>query len=113
MRNSLLLSIVVLCGAAHAAPTISADDANKAQDLAKTAGCLACHSVAEKIVGPAYSKVAEKYAKDPDAVETLVHSVQYGSKGKWGRIPMPAHADLSKDNLNLLVRWVLSIEKPQ
>ena len=113
MRNFYLLSLMALSGAVHAALPVSAADASKAQDLAKTTGCLACHSLTEKIVGPAYSKVAEKYAQDPDAVETLAHSVQYGSKGKWGRIPMPAHADLNADNLHLLVRWVLSIEKPQ
>ena len=113
MRKFILLSFVALCGATHAAQPMSADDASKAQELAKASGCLACHSLTEKIVGPAYFKVAEKYAQEPDAVETLVHSVQYGSKGKWGRIPMPAHADLAADDLQLLVRWVLSIEKPQ
>jgi cytochrome c len=103
MRNLLLLSLLALSGAVHAALPIDAADGAKAQELAKASGCLSCHSLTEKIVGPAYSKVAEKYEHESDAVDTLMHSVQYGSKGKWGRIPMPPHMDMP----------VLSIEKPQ
>lgn len=79
-----------------------------APQLAKDSGCLSCHSLTEKIVGPAYASVAEKYKADADAASSLVQSIQYGSKGKWGRIPMPAHPSLSADDLKLLARWVLS-----
>ena len=46
-----------------------------------------------------------------DAVAGLVQSIQYGSKGKWGRIPMPAHAQLSADELKMLANWVMTIKK--
>jgi cytochrome c len=108
MRTFLSISLLLLSGMAQAAE-LSSEELGKAQALAKDTGCLSCHSLTEKIVGPAYAKVADKYKDQADAAAGLVQSIQYGSKGKWGRIPMPAHSQLSPEELNLLARWVLTI----
>lgn len=101
----------MVLGAAHAAQPLSQADAKSAMELAKSSGCFSCHSASEKVVGPSYASVAAKYSGDKDAVASLVQSIQYGSKGKWGRIPMPAHAALSKDDLSLLSHWILTLDK--
>lgn len=103
MRTYILLLAGLSAAAAHASTDLSA-----APELAKSNGCYSCHSVAEKIVGPAFSSVAEKYSGDSDAVATLAQSIQLGSKGKWGRAAMPAHSSLSAQDLKLLAGWVLS-----
>lgn len=82
--------------------------ASDGDTLLKDNGCLSCHAKAEKIVGPSYLSVAEKYKGDKDAVATLVQSIQNGSKGKWGRIPMPPHSSMSQDDLKMLARHVLA-----
>jgi len=107
--RKLLIPLLLLCGLSQAAE-LSPAEQTSAPLLAKETGCLNCHALNEKIVGPAYAKVAEKYKDQADAPASLVQSIQYGSKGKWGRIPMPAHASLSADELNLLARWVLTIQ---
>jgi cytochrome c len=106
----LPISLLLLSGLAQAADMTAAEQAS-AKELAQASGCLSCHSLTEKIVGPAYAKVAEKYQADADAVSTLTQSIQYGSKGKWGRIPMPAHASLSTDDIKTLATWVLTVKK--
>lgn len=78
--------------------------------LLKDSGCLSCHAKAEKVVGPAFLSVADKYRSDKDAVATLVQSIQNGSKGKWGRMPMPPHASISQDDLKTLARHVLAMK---
>ena len=104
MRNVFFtLASLWAATAAHASNDLAA-----AADIAKANGCYSCHSAAEKIVGPSFSSVAEKYAGDKDAVATLAQSIQMGSKGKWGRAAMPAHSSLSAQDLKLLARWVLS-----
>lgn len=110
MKKTLLALALLGCAAAQAAGISDAEKAT-ASELAKNNGCLSCHALHEKIVGPAYASVAEKYKGQDDAVASLVQSVQYGSKGKWGRIPMPPHPSLSQDDMKLLVRWVLSTPK--
>jgi cytochrome c len=106
----LPLSLLLLAGLAQAAELTAADQAS-AKELAQASGCLSCHSLTEKIVGPAYASVAEKYKADADAASSLAQSIQYGSKGKWGRIPMPAHASLSTDDIKTLATWVLTVQK--
>ena len=105
MRTFLpLLTSVLLftTGAAHAL------DEAAAMELAKANGCLSCHAAKEKIVGPAYSAIAEKYKDDKDAVASLVQSIQRGSKGKWGRTPMPAHDTMNQADLKTLAEWVMN-----
>ena len=102
------LFVMVMVAASAVAPAAWAADAAAAQELAKANGCLSCHATTEKVVGPAYVKVAEKYAGESDAVASIAQSIQYGSKGKWGRIPMPAHPSLSADDLKTLAEWILA-----
>jgi len=96
---------------AWAAPAMSASESAAALDKAKSNGCLSCHAVDEKIVGPAYSKVAAKYSDDNDAAASLAQSIRNGSQGKWGRIAMPSHGNMSQEDINLLARWVLTLQK--
>ena len=97
-----------------AAMTLAAGIAQAATDAASYPalmqgnGCTSCHSISEKIVGPAFQSVAQKYAGDKDAVASLMQSIQNGSRGKWGRIPMPPHANLSQAELKELASWVMS-----
>ncbi|HEX7645062.1 MAG TPA: c-type cytochrome [Burkholderiaceae bacterium] len=79
-----------------------------AADLAKAKGCLACHSVDAKIVGPAYKDVAKKYAGQKDAENQLVQKVLKGTSGTWGQVPMPPNAGVTEAEAHTLVKWVLS-----
>ena len=108
--RKLFIPLLLLSGLSQAAE-LSAADSAAAQQLAKDSGCLTCHSLTEKIVGPAYASVAEKYKADADAPAALAQSIQYGSKGKWGRIPMPPHASLNPEDIKTLATWVMTVKK--
>ncbi|WP_420475881.1 c-type cytochrome [Noviherbaspirillum sp. ST9] len=77
-------------------------------DLAKAKNCMACHAVANKVVGPAFKDVAAKYAGQKDAEDKLVQKVLKGSSGVWGAVPMPANAQVNEAEAHTLVKWVLS-----
>ena len=84
-----------------------ADDAGKA--LAQKSGCLACHSVDTKVVGPAFKDVSAKY-KGKGAEAKLVEKVKKGGSGVWGPIPMPANSPQVKDDdIKTIVSWVLTL----
>jgi len=80
-------------------------------DLLKASGCMTCHAVDEKVVGPSFQAIAAKYAGQSDAVDSLVQSVRNGSRGKWGRVPMPPHSSLSADDLKTMAAWTMK-QKP-
>jgi cytochrome c len=77
-------------------------------DLAKAKNCLACHAVANKVVGPAFKDVAAKYAGQKDAEDKLTQKVLKGGSGVWGAVPMPANAQVNEAEARTLVKWVLS-----
>jgi cytochrome c len=74
----------------------------------KKTDCFTCHSVAKKVIGPAYKDVAKKYKGDPAAEAKLVLKVKNGGSGVWGAIPMAAHPNISDADLHAMVRWVLA-----
>ena len=71
--------------------------------------CKSCHKEAEKSVGPAYTAVAQKYQKDPNAMEYLTQKIIKGGSGVWGEVAMPAHPALSSSDASQIVTWVLSL----
>lgn len=76
--------------------------------LATAKNCMACHAVANKLVGPSYKDVAAKYAGQADAADKLAVKVMKGGSGVWGVIPMPANPQVSAAEAKTLVAWVLS-----
>ena len=82
--------------------------ANPAMELATKNGCMACHGVNNKIVGPGYNEVLARYKDQPDAEDRLVAKVKAGGQGVWGSIPMPPNGHLKDEDLKTLVKWILS-----
>ena len=77
-------------------------------DLAKAKNCMACHAVANKVLGPAYKDVAAKYTGQKDAEDKLVGKVLKGGSGAWGAIPMPANPQVSEAEARTLVKWIMA-----
>jgi cytochrome c len=96
---STALTALLMTGTAHASTP---------EEVARASGCLSCHSPQEKIVGPAFKSIAEKYRGQPDMVNTLAQVVRNGSRGTWGRIPMPPHPSLEEKDIKQIVTWILT-----
>lgn len=90
------LAVVVVAFAVAGAGSASAQEA-----LAQKSGCLTCHAVDSKKVGPAFKEVAAKFKGQADAEAKLVAQLKSG-KGH------PA-VKTSDDETKALVKWVLSM----
>jgi len=85
-------------------------------ELAKKSGCLACHSVEKKVVGPAWQDVADKYKGDAAARDALIAKIKKGGKGNWtevtGGVPMPPYSPRVADaDIETMVDFVLGLAK--
>ena len=96
------LAAAVAAGALLAVPA-QADEA-----LAKKHGCLACHTVDKKSVGPSYKEIAQKY-KGQNVAAKLEEKVKKGGQGVWGQIPMPPNATVPDADVKKLVAWILAM----
>ncbi len=77
-----------------------AANAQSGTDLAKSKGCLGCHEVDKKKVGPAFKDVAAKYKGNKDAETMLIAKLKDGK----GHMMIAA----SDAELKMLVEWVRS-----
>lgn len=83
-------------------------------NLARQNGCLVCHKIEAKLVGPAWQDVSNRYKGDPDAKARLIAKVKTGGKGNWtketGGIAMPPYSPrVSDEHIEKLVTFVLSL----
>ncbi len=92
------------------AGTAFAQSADAALELAKKNGCLACHSLDSKMVGPSWKDVGRKYAGDAGAEAKLVAKVRKGGKGVWGEVPMPPNVTVKEADVRTLVQYVLTLK---
>ena len=108
------MKIIVTVLAAAAAATLAAGahaaDAKAGEALATASGCLACHTMDRKLVGPGFKEIADRYRKDKGAEANLVEKVKAGGKGVWGDIPMPPNGHVKDADIKTLVQWILSIK---
>lgn len=77
--------------------------------LARENGCLVCHAVEKKVIGPAFRDVAARYAGQPGAAERLAETVLKGGVGQWGRQPMPPNGGVSAEDALQLTTWLLTM----
>lgn len=82
----------------------------KGEMLISKSDCFACHKLQEKLLGPSYKEVANKYEKTRANIDYLAGKIKNGGSGVWGAIPMAPHPALSDDDVKAMVHYVLSIK---
>lgn len=90
--------------------TAMSPEAEKGLELIAGNDCLGCHKVEDRVNGPAYREVANKYAGQPGIEDTLAQHIIKGHVGNWGEIPMTPHPNLSLDDARLMVKYILSLK---
>jgi len=129
MKKFFLLPVLILAFACNS----SSDSSKKATDTATTAktndlsnnpdyqkglelvsknDCFTCHQIDDKLNGPPYRQVANKYASYPDTIVThLAKKVISGGNGVWGEVMMTPHPSLSEADAEAIVKYILLLKK--
>ena len=120
-----VLFFVIACGGGSSSKTeepkkeeAKTDDVSKNPDYQKGLelvaknDCFTCHQIDDKLNGPPYREVANKYAGMPDTIVThLAHKVISGGNGVWGEIMMTPHPALSEADAEAIVKYILLLKK--
>jgi cytochrome c len=93
---------------AATAPAAAAGKDGKA--LIAGSDCLTCHKEDAKLIGPAYKEVAKKYESNDKNVKMLAEKILKGGQGVWGEIPMAGHPNLSAEDAEAMVKYILSLK---
>jgi cytochrome c len=73
----------------------------------RTSNCFNCHSFNSKSIGPSFADITKKYkpvAADMALVGKRIHE---GSSGVWGEVKMPSHPELSNEQIQNIVKWIM------
>ncbi len=79
-------------------------------ELVGKSDCLTCHKVSATSTGPSYKAVAEKYTATPENIDMLAQKIIAGGVGNWGQVPMSAHPDMSKEDAQKMVKYILLLK---
>lgn len=71
--------------------------------------CKACHTMDKKSIGPSYVDVAQRYKGQSNAMPMLTKKIIAGGGGNWGESLMSAHPQLSTQDVNEIVTYILSL----
>lgn len=104
---SMNVKTVAICTVLGIA-VIGSGAAHAGAELAQKKGCLACHKVDMKIVGPSFKDIAAKYKGEDGAQAMLATKIREGGSGNWGQVPMPANPAVTEDEASALAEWVLA-----
>jgi cytochrome c len=129
MKQNLLLVIIVAilaaCGGSDSGSKKETDkkettvsdisdnpDYKAGLALISKSDCLTCHKIDEKLTGPPYRDVANKYASYPDTIVAhLAGKIIKGGNGIWGEVMMLPHAAISQADAEAMVRYILLLKK--
>jgi cytochrome c len=95
--KSIVLVAVVAAGLAVAGAANAAGEA----ELAQKSGCMTCHSVDAKKMGPSFKDIAAKYKGKADAEAKIVAALDSGQGHQ--------KAKSSSDENKTLVKWILAM----
>lgn len=95
--------------AAASAPGVAlgAEPAMDSAALSKARNCMACHAVEQKVVGPSYREIAQRYLGQ-GAEARMANAILKGGAGAWSAVPMPANLQVSAAEAAQLAAWILS-----
>ncbi len=88
----------------------STADIAQGKQLISKSDCLSCHQLKVKVVGPAYSEVAQKYPATEENITMLSNKIINGGSGNWGQIPMVPHPAIAVADAAKMVKYILSLK---
>ncbi len=73
--------------------------------------CKSCHKTNEKVIGPSFTDVANKYKSNRATYRQLTEKITNGGTGVWGDVTMPAHPSLKPEDAKQILDWIFSLKK--
>ncbi|MFZ5550716.1 MAG: c-type cytochrome [Pseudomonadota bacterium] len=92
--------------AAAAAPVAASPKPSAALSLIKSKGCVACHGMETRLVGPGFKEIAARHGSRDGGAAYLAGRMRAGSTGAWGAIPMPPQAVTEAEAADI-AQWLM------
>ena len=82
-------------------------DMDLGERITRKHGCLSCHGIDQKKMGPSFYAIAARYKVDEVQVR---ESIRLGSQEKWPEsrhAKMPPFKQLTNEELDIVTQWIM------
>lgn len=73
----------------------------------RTSNCFNCHGFDTKVIGPSFNDIYKRYKPTASNIALLEKRIREGSSGIWGKITMPTHPELTGEQIQNMVLWIM------
>lgn len=87
----------------------SAESSLSGDQIIESLDCSGCHAVNERMIGPSYQEIADKYSEKD--IDLLASKIIEGGSGVWGGVPMSPHPQVAKEEAKKMVEYILTLKK--
>lgn len=81
--------------------------------LMSTSNCLTCHKAKDKLIGPSFEEIANRYSPTLANKKYLTKQIKQGSKDVWSEIIMPAQPELPEEAISKIIDWIFDNSQDQ
>ncbi len=85
-------------------------DIRRGEVLIAYSDCYECHTRDHRSKGPAFRDIARRYPINSGYIKLLSLRVIQGGSGAWGNSVMLPHPQLSSEDAETMVKFILSLE---
>jgi cytochrome c len=103
--NEIFLEVKYVSDLKNASNLSTADA--KGLSSMKKSNCFNCHAFNGKLIAPSFFEIATRYTPTSATIDLLSKRILEGSGGVWGTARMPTHEDLTAQEAQEIVRWIL------
>ncbi len=103
--NEVFLEVRYLPDVSNVSTTATPDPNGLA--TMKKSNCFNCHAFNGKLIAPSFYEITKRYPSTEANIRLLSKRIREGSGGIWGTASMPSHTELSNQQAQEIVNWIL------
>jgi cytochrome c551/c552 len=111
-KYALLCGVLLMSGCGEKNATSTSEKPLTAAEIIEKSACLGCHHEGNTMNVPTWLDVARKYKASKEGAEFLASKIPHGGSGSWGKMEMPPYADLSREEVRVVVKEILATPIP-
>jgi cytochrome c len=71
-----------------------------------SSNCFTCHKAKDKLIGPSFEEIANRYKPTPENKAYLTQKISEGSSGIWSDEIMPAQPEMETYKISRILDWI-------
>lgn len=106
--NEVVLTLTYFSDSSEVEKYVNETVSSRSEALSTMASsnCFTCHKAKDKLIGPSFEEIANRYKPTPENKAYLTQKINKGSEGVWRDEIMPAQPELEIYKISQILDWI-------